>query len=156
MSYALHGQTMQAKDGDKGHFSVFRLRHTLGSFSIESPSLPVVVGTMLPPSPSSTVGAGSSASPECNMPFQQQVGKATLLSNCGPEVEASQPLPAFPCGLEDISPDWKDDSVVKRDSYIVVKIKVWISASIQEVMYLAWACNLCSKWGGYRIIGAAV
>lgn len=96
---ALCGQAMQARGGDEGHLSVFRLRSTLGPFGPESSNLPEVAGTVLSPSPNCTVGTGTSDSPGCDVPSRQQGGMATPLSCWGPVATAS-----FSCGLERITP----------------------------------------------------
>lgn len=97
ITQALSGQAMQARGGDEGHLSVFRLRSTLGPFGPESSNLPEVAGTVLSPSPNCTVG--TSDSPGCNVPSWQQGGMATPLSCWGPVATAS-----FSCGLEHITP----------------------------------------------------
>lgn len=131
MRYALSGQSTQAQDGDKSHFSVFRLRQTIGPIGMESSSPSGVTGTMLPPSPQrGTVVIGSSGPPEyfLNIPSPQKGGKVLPLSCCKPEVVASLPLSVFPCGLEDISPGWRGGSLVKRACYMAFKIRVLILA----------------------------
>lgn len=111
--------------------SVFRLRQTVRPIGMESSLFRSDRNNAATFPQRGTVDIGSSGLPGyflLNIPFPQKGGKVTPFSCCTPDVVASLTLPVFPCGLEDISPEWRGGSLVKGACYMVIKIRVWISA----------------------------